>query len=77
MQIRRQLTKLSDAYAKDRRIAVCPEEGKHKGQREGCAPGRDYCYLGYTHSKYVRSRWKARARHHGNATGQSKGGQGK
>jgi hypothetical protein len=75
MQIRKQLTKLSDAYASDRRLAVCPDEGLHLGQKNGCEPGKSHCFLGYTHSKYVRKRWKARARHHGNATGQSKGGQ--
>lgn len=32
------------------------------------------CPFGY-HGIHKRTRWKSRARHHGNATGQSKGGQ--
>ena len=79
MQIRKQLVRLSDAYAngKEGRLSVCPEQGAHAGQKAGCKPGHSHCYLGFTHSKYIRSRWKSRARNHGNSTGQSKGGQGK
>jgi hypothetical protein len=71
MQIRKQLRNLGDSRARDGRLVSCPEGTRHY-------TGKGYtCSLGYYHSKHAKTRWKARAKDNGNATGSSKGGQGK
>ena len=47
--------------------------GRHEGKVVCNGDPRD-CRTGY-HGKHKRIRFKARSQHHGNATGQSKGGQ--
>jgi len=63
MQIRAQLRKLAVTFAK------YPSE-----YMDCCFTMK--CPSGY-HGRHVRVRFKSRARNHGNAVGQSKGGQGK